>query len=1071
MHKTQSFKKRMLVTAVASVMANFAAPSFAQDDSVEEVVVTGIRGSLERSIDIKRNASNLVEAITASDIGKMPDQNVAESLQRLPGVQIDRQNGEGTKVRIRGLDQNITLLNGETFTSGLEYFQLGEARTEFDSSLEGVPSELLGGVEVYKTPKASMVEGGMGGVVNLKTRDSLSINEPLLAGNIKMDQGKYSEDAQPSGVLVIGNNWNDKFGAILSLTASKKTVHSDQMQSFSRENTAVRCTEGASLAADLTCVDGGGDIVAGAQSYLVPGMWYVNDSEFERERVGGSLNLQWQVNDAVQLGLDYFHADLNVVNTQNIVKHAMNTDGSAGIDESQPYVITQSAGQKVGILRSGTILSPSGETNVAGEVSDAVTDNYLLTLKVDNGDAWRFTGKLGGSESELDQRSGYGDSRFSPYGLTTWVGTGAGGNVNGWAHVNPNNGPAGYTGPTNRPFSYATGEKPNMRFADSSWLSNPDFFTFKSYWALGSTTDQSSNSISGDFEYDIDMGDLKKLSFGVRAAEKQVEFNELRYMTDYSRTSGVAQPNKYDANGNLVSATNYNPAQQVAAGGVGIAEATYYDLCGNGGLLAGNECDIDGDGLDDNQGAGPWGYFTDAGIGLKAFDLTTSNGTPMAQALYGLTQPGQRFGNSPGVIPWQTYAMNQSRYSTNNDFFPSGGYQSTVLTENASAITKNVTGWIDGLTPDSPGQWFQVPLESWDITETTTALYAEADFEGDSVPYTLNIGARLVKTEVESKVAETTPESSLWSIATDGWNSQGVLLDWDVVTKKTDYWDVLPSLNFVLNTTDDTKLRFSAAKVIARPNLQSLGKGFGKNFTRTTDSQGDYFAYTGGSSGNPLLDPYRATQADVGFEWYMDDLSMVSVGAFVKAVDSFIQNETRLEFGDDARGGSLRGVNRPQNGSGGSVSGLEFSIQQGFDSGFGYSFNYTFSDSKTDTSTTLNEDIGLPGISENAFNLMGYYEVDAFSARVSYTWRDDYLSPYRSVFAVTGLAEGAAEYFNDYGQWDASFQYNISENVSVSAELLNITGEASSSYLGYPGIPMTYTNQEPRAVLGVSFKL
>ena len=142
MNQTINFKKKIMATTIAA-MTGFNGFALAQDtDSgvMEEVLVRGIKGSLERSIDVKRNSSQLVEAITADDIGKMPDQNVAESLQRLPGIQIDRNNGEGTKVRIRGLDQNITLLNGGTFISGMEYFQLGEAKQEFDSSLEGIPS-------------------------------------------------------------------------------------------------------------------------------------------------------------------------------------------------------------------------------------------------------------------------------------------------------------------------------------------------------------------------------------------------------------------------------------------------------------------------------------------------------------------------------------------------------------------------------------------------------------------------------------------------------------------------------------------------------------------------------------------------------------------------------------------------------------------------------------------------------------------------------------------------------------------------------------------------------------------
>lgn len=123
-------------------------------ENIEVIEVRGIRGSLVKSVDIKRNAIGVSESISADDIGKMPDQNIAESLQRLTGIQIDRNAGEGTTVRIRGMSNNLTLLNNEGFVTGMEYFQLGEGRSEFQDSLEGVPSELLGGVDVYKTPKS-----------------------------------------------------------------------------------------------------------------------------------------------------------------------------------------------------------------------------------------------------------------------------------------------------------------------------------------------------------------------------------------------------------------------------------------------------------------------------------------------------------------------------------------------------------------------------------------------------------------------------------------------------------------------------------------------------------------------------------------------------------------------------------------------------------------------------------------------------------------------------------------------------------------------------------------------------
>ena len=133
-------RNRSTLLAAASILAlgSHAAPAFAQaqdatdtgqqasDPGGNVIVVTGFRASLEDALEAKRESNLIIESVTAEDIGKFPDQNVAESLQRLPGIQIDRENGQGSKVRIRGLEQNVTLLNGELFVSGLEVYKVGE---------------------------------------------------------------------------------------------------------------------------------------------------------------------------------------------------------------------------------------------------------------------------------------------------------------------------------------------------------------------------------------------------------------------------------------------------------------------------------------------------------------------------------------------------------------------------------------------------------------------------------------------------------------------------------------------------------------------------------------------------------------------------------------------------------------------------------------------------------------------------------------------------------------------------------------------------------------------------------
>ncbi|SMF33600.1 TonB-dependent receptor [Alteromonadaceae bacterium Bs31] len=1072
------FKKKLIVTAISSALLVSAGQLAAQDQMEEEVIVRGIKSSLERSLDIKRESTQLVEAITADDIGKMPDQNVTESLQRLPGIQIDRRDGEGTRVRIRGLDQNVTLLNGETFTSGLEYFQLGEWKQEFDSSLEGIPSELLGGVSVYKSPVASMVEGGMGGTIDLKTRNAFDLNELLVAGNIKVDQGLDSSSAKPNAFFVVGNNFDDKFGVIASVSGSQKVVHTDYIQNFSRENSAIRCTEGGTWDADTTSCSAG-------QSYIAPGMFYAMDTQQERERLGASLNMQWRVSDSFELGYDLFYSTIDIENAQYTVKHPMNTDGAAGVDETKPYSINSS--NMIGVLERGSVVTPGTETNTAGEVTSTEAFNHALKAHFDNGGKFRFDLQLNASNSDLEGRAGYADSRFSEYAMRAYVG--ASESATGWngTVVNPSPG-----GDSDRYWDYKSGDQPSLTYGNANWLSNPDYHTYKSHWALGSNVESDTTAFRADFEYDLEYIDLKTIKFGGRYAQEETDFEELRFLTDFSRTTGVMTPNLYNSDGSLAQATTFDTSTAPDSTYAGVAESVYYDLCGNGGIPDGQTCDIDGDGEDDNQPYGPWGYFLDAAIGVKGYELTTSTGANLGDLLYGTTGGG-RWSNSPGYLAWQTYTAqpdngtisqegagssgDSSRYIVKDDFFRSGGYSaSTVAFQDAGLIVKDPAAWINSIAPNSPTQAFEVPLESWKVKQSTTAFYAEADFEGESVPYTLNVGARLVGTEVDVTAAVTTPESSIWSIATDGWNSQGVLLTWDTETTSKTYWDMLPSMNFVLDTSDNMKIRFSAAKVIARPGLQALGKGYQKNFTRVDDdpNPGDtYYMFTGGTTGNPDLDPYRATQADAGIEWYFGEMGYVSGTVFVKAVESFLAGATRTVEGEDdsPSGSSFGGVTSIENGDGGSVNGLELATMYSWDNGLGFTANYTYSTSKASAGSTTNPNIGLPGISENSINLIGFYENEVISARIAYTWRDEFVSPDRPTFDVGGLESGATEFFDAYGQWDANITWDVLDKLSLTAEAINIAGSNQSSYLAYPSQPMTYSSQEPRVVLGLSFRL
>ena len=260
------------------------------------MVVTGFRASLADALQNKRESNQIIESVSAEDIGKFPDQNVAESLQRLPGVSIDRSNGQGTKARIRGLDQNVTLLNDDIFLSGLELYTQGEGNVREADSLEGIPSELLGGIDVYKSPNASQSESGLGGIINLKTRSPFDLSGTTLAGNLRYaDSG---EGWEPLGALVFSHEFNERLAVIASVSYDKQQFQTDVLGGQNRGGWRFSNRN---------------DRATVPQNYFAPEYRYATDRDEERERLGASLAVAFRPTDSTELEAQWFHSDLDIL--------------------------------------------------------------------------------------------------------------------------------------------------------------------------------------------------------------------------------------------------------------------------------------------------------------------------------------------------------------------------------------------------------------------------------------------------------------------------------------------------------------------------------------------------------------------------------------------------------------------------------------------------------------------------------------------------------------------------------------------------------------------------------------
>ena len=174
----------------APLVITFAVPVAAQDapaagEPVQEVVVTGIRRGIEDAIKLKENSGSIVEAISAEDIGKLPDTSIAESIARLPGLTSQRAEGRASAISLRGTDPGFTT----TLLNGREQVSTGDNRSiEYDQ----YPSELLSSVVVYKTPDAHLIGQGLAGTIDLRTARPLEFGKRALAFNVRGERNSDS---------------------------------------------------------------------------------------------------------------------------------------------------------------------------------------------------------------------------------------------------------------------------------------------------------------------------------------------------------------------------------------------------------------------------------------------------------------------------------------------------------------------------------------------------------------------------------------------------------------------------------------------------------------------------------------------------------------------------------------------------------------------------------------------------------------------------------------------------------------------------------------------------------------
>ncbi|WP_244369698.1 TonB-dependent receptor plug domain-containing protein [Pseudoalteromonas xiamenensis] len=218
-----NFKKSLLAINVGIVLAGAgsigavqAADQVQAQESVEVIEVRGLRASNKANINEKRFANSIVDAVNAEDIGKLPDADVGQALGRIPGITVGRAFGQGSSVSIRGTDPRMTLttLNGQNVASTGWYDQMNIDRS-FNYSM--LPAELIGGMEVYKSTQANIVEGGIGGTVIVKTRKPLDLKANQMFASVKGEYGTLNENVAPDiSALYSWKNEEESFGVLVA---------------------------------------------------------------------------------------------------------------------------------------------------------------------------------------------------------------------------------------------------------------------------------------------------------------------------------------------------------------------------------------------------------------------------------------------------------------------------------------------------------------------------------------------------------------------------------------------------------------------------------------------------------------------------------------------------------------------------------------------------------------------------------------------------------------------------------------------------------------------------------------
>lgn len=1073
-------------TAGSTEEAQTTATQQTTDDTGNDVVVTGYRQALQSAQNIKRNSDAIVDSVTSEDIGALPDRSVTETLQRIPGVSIsrfaagvdpDHFSVEGSQATVRGLTYVRSEFNGREAFSALNGRSLG---------FQDVPSELLGGVDVYKSPTADRIEGGISGIVNLRTRKPFDQAGTLIAGSVENNYGDFVKKSAPTISILGSTRWETGIGDIGILGSavySKLFTRNDRLQ-VSSFRTRPIYTNGTRT--DVIPFTGATQQGSG----LFPRGAVIGSQEFERERQGFSAAVQWRSPDrSMEAAFQFLRSDARQTWTENTIEIA--TDNVTAAGDSRARAGTSISFDGDNLFDQGFITGPTGwrgDQNTAPGTGAAlagrrtpafglqsnnqfrdhkersVTDDYGFNFKwnvsprfgltfdydhvtskgnvIDNG-LWSSTYqdafiKLNGKNLP--------DVRFIPPQSCDTSITNAAGQCTGTPGSNGNY-PTYYTG-------------------DRQSYTDP----YNSFWrsSMDHVEESKGNSdafrLDGEFSFP-ESSFLRAVRAGYRFADRdQVARNSTYNWGVLSEQWGNGGPVWLDEPiggpggdqlGTTSQASNYNPY--------------FFDNFFRG--QAG----------DPAQGQGRLYYN-----GLPARDYASyiafskairNEWLPAGTAPTGGSGGWVPLAERPGVVsgyylPGEinpieeknnaAYIMAQIDHRFANDWRLSGN-----IGVRYSTTKRTSSGFVQYGTTD--------PLTSDATCRTTIQQIVNPD-PGQPAATTLPAGCAYIFSNPALRAAARAFQ-----------NAAVVPNDFKLTY---DYW--LPAVNLKLEVADGLQFRAAFFKGISPPNTTQIRNYFpvslsavvppGATFTVTpnTATADPNDAIIGGEnqvrfegagirSGSPDLKPVTANNFDLTAEWYFNKVGSLTFSAFYKEVKGVVVFATdRRSFtnaGQTFEAVVTREINSPETGK---VKGAEIAYQQTYDflpgplAGFGLQANYTFVKSTGVPQPTLdpgdpsvagglvsNIDVSgfpLQGLSKHNFNITPFYDWKGFSLRASYAWRSRYLLTTRDVITPFDPVFQEA-----YGQLDASVFYQVNRHLRLGFQGVNLNNAVTKTSVAVQG--------------------